>query len=47
MASFRNMLVNRYESVDDELVFSIFNKRLDDFDVFARLVAKWVERQKE
>jgi uncharacterized protein YutE (UPF0331/DUF86 family) len=47
MASFRNMLVHRYESIDDNLVFSIFKKRLDDFELYARLVIKWVERQKE
>jgi uncharacterized protein YutE (UPF0331/DUF86 family) len=35
MASFRNMLVHRYESIDDELVFNIFKKRLDDFELFA------------
>lgn len=27
MASFRNMLVHRYETIDDELVFGIFKKR--------------------
>jgi uncharacterized protein YutE (UPF0331/DUF86 family) len=47
MASFRNMLVHRYETVDDELVFAIFKKRLDDFDLFIRLVVNWVESQKE
>ena len=47
MASFRNMLVHRYESIDDEFVFSIFKKRLDDFDLFCRLVVNWVENQKE
>lgn len=47
MASFRNMLVHRYESIDDELVFNIFKKRLDDFALFAKLVVKWVEMQKE
>ncbi len=28
MASFRNMLVHHYESVDDEVVFGIFKNRL-------------------
>ena len=41
MASFRNMLVHRYESMDDELVFGIFNKHLRDFDLFVRLVTDW------
>jgi len=42
MASFRNMLVHRYESIDDELVFGIFKKHLDDFDLFIGLVSDWV-----
>ena len=42
MASFRNMLVHRYENIDDELVFGIFNKHLCDFDLFIRLVTDWV-----
>jgi uncharacterized protein YutE (UPF0331/DUF86 family) len=47
MASFRNMLVHRYETIDEELVFGLFKKRLDDFELFVRIVANWVERQKE
>jgi uncharacterized protein YutE (UPF0331/DUF86 family) len=41
MASFRNMLVHRYETIDEELVFSIFNKHLGDFDRFIGLVTDW------
>ncbi|SPF46969.1 putative toxin-antitoxin system, antitoxin component [Syntrophobacter sp. SbD1] len=41
MASFRNMLVHRYEAIDDELVFGIFIKHLGDFDLFIRLVTDW------
>jgi len=47
MASFRNMLVHRYETIDDELVFGMFKKRLDDFELFITLVINWVEGQKE
>ena len=47
MASFRNMLVHRYETVDDELVFGIFKKRLDDFELFSKLVVNWMESQNE
>lgn len=42
MASFRNMLVHRYESIDDALVFGIFSRHLGDFDLFAKLVADWI-----
>lgn len=45
MASFRNLLVHRYENVDDELVFGIFKKRLKDFDLFIGLVTEWVRKQ--
>jgi len=46
MASFRNMLVHRYETIDDELVFGIFKERLDDFELFITLLVNWVESQK-
>jgi uncharacterized protein YutE (UPF0331/DUF86 family) len=43
MASYRNMLVHRYESIEDEVVFGIFKKRLGDFDLFIGLVGDWVK----
>lgn len=46
MASFRNMLVHRYERIDDELVFGIFKKRLDDFDTFIGLLMEWLKHQR-
>ncbi len=42
MASFRNLLVHRYENVEDELVFGIFKKHLADFELFIDLVAGWM-----
>ena len=42
MASFRNMLVHRYEKTDDEVIFGIFQKRLDDFDLFAGMITDWI-----
>jgi len=45
MASFRNLLVHRYENVDDEIVFRIFKKRLSDFDLFIELVSKWAKNR--
>jgi len=46
MESFRNMLVHRYETIDDELVFGIFKERLDDFELLITVVVNWVESQK-
>jgi len=38
------MLVHRYENIDDELVFGIFKKRLEDFDLFMMLIMDWAGR---
>ncbi len=43
MASFRNMLVHRYESIEDELVFGIFKRHLGDFDLFIALLTRWAD----
>jgi uncharacterized protein YutE (UPF0331/DUF86 family) len=45
MASFRNILVHRYEKIDDEIVFGVFKKRLVDFDLFGSLIKEWAEEQ--
>lgn len=45
MASFRNMLVHRYEKIDDKLVFGIFRKRLCDFELFISLVNQWASER--
>lgn len=42
MASFRNLLVHYYEKVDDEVVFGIFKKNLDDFDLFASRIIEYL-----
>ncbi len=47
MASFRNMLVHRYESINDELVFGIFKKRLADFDLYRTLITDLVGQEKD
>ena len=41
MASFRNILVHRYNTIEDEVVFGIFRNRLDDFRLFADLIREW------
>lgn len=43
MASFRNMLVHRYERIEDEVVFGIFKKRLSDFYYFIDVIKSWLE----
>lgn len=45
MASFRNMLVHRYEKTDNEVIFGIFRKRLNDFELFIGLIMDWIKGQ--
>jgi uncharacterized protein YutE (UPF0331/DUF86 family) len=45
MASFRNMLVHRYDKIEDEIVFGIFQKRLQDFTSFITFIKDWVNNQ--
>ena len=45
MVSFRNLLVHRYEKIDDATVFGLFKNRLDGFDRFFGLIKNWVETQ--
>jgi len=47
MASFRNMLVHHYESVENEVVFGIFKNRLGDFDLFRRFVLEYLKKVKK
>ena len=46
MASFRNMLVHRYDKIDDEVVFGIFQEKLGEFDLFANLVKDWLNNHR-
>jgi len=44
MASFRNLLVQYYERVDDEVVYGIFKKDLSDFDFFVKRIVEYLQR---
>ena len=46
MASFRNILVHRYEKIDDDIVFGVFKKRLSDFQTFLSLIKDWLYNNK-
>lgn len=41
---FRNILVHDYLKIDYEIVAEKINKNLDDFDIFARQVAEYVQK---
>ena len=45
MAAFRNILVHRYNKIEDEVVFGIFRNRLDDFRLFVDILREWRKRQ--
>ncbi len=47
MASFRNMLVHHYESVENEVVFGIFKNRLGDFDLFRGFILDYLKKVKK
>jgi len=40
MRGFRNILVHKYGTVDDELVFEMLSERLDDFEKFKEEVLR-------
>jgi uncharacterized protein YutE (UPF0331/DUF86 family) len=46
MASFRNMLVHHYESIEDETVFGIFKNKFGDFDLFRDFILEYVKNMK-
>ena len=45
MAAFRNILVHRYNKIEDEVVFGIFRNRLGDFRLFADILREWRKGQ--
>ena len=46
MSKFRNRLVHLYWEIDDEIVFEILQKRLDDFKTFLTNIAVFLELDK-
>lgn len=44
MASFRNLIVHDYGKIDDEIVFGILKRRLEDFREYARMIAAYLCR---
>lgn len=44
MAAFRNLIVHYYERIDDEVVFGIFQRNLNDFDLFASEIAEFLSK---
>lgn len=45
MARFRNLIVHDYARIDNQVVFAILKKRLDDFDQYARAILVYLESQ--
>ena len=45
MARFRNLIVHDYARIDNQVVFAILKKRLDDFDQYVRAILVYLESQ--
>jgi uncharacterized protein YutE (UPF0331/DUF86 family) len=44
MASFQNLIVHYYERLDNALVFGVFKRNLEDFEVFVERIREYLER---
>ncbi len=44
MAAFRNLIVHYYERIDDEVVFGIFKKNLNDFELFITEIVQFIQK---
>ena len=44
MAAFRNLIVHYYERVDDAVVFGVFKRNLDDFDLFTERIIGYLKK---
>lgn len=44
MVGFRNVIVHNYADVNDEIVFQIKKKRLEDIDSFAKAILAYIEK---
>jgi uncharacterized protein YutE (UPF0331/DUF86 family) len=45
MAAFRNLIVHYYERIDDEVIFGIFKRDLEDFETFVSEIAQFVQEK--
>ncbi len=46
-AKFRNILVHMYAEIDVEMVYEILQNNLEDFDEFARHIARYIEKEEK
>lgn len=46
MAAFRNLLVHHYENVDEEIVFGIFKKDIEDANIFVERILDFLKADK-
>lgn len=42
MAAFRNLFVHYYERIDDAIVYGVFKRNLDDFDLFVENIVDYL-----
>ncbi len=46
MKGFRNILLNRYATTDDEIAYTIIKENLDDFYKFMTVIEEFIEKRK-
>ncbi len=46
-AKFRNILVHMYAEIDVEMVYEILQNNFEDFDEFARHIARYIEKEEK
>ena len=47
MIAFRNLLVHYYERIDDEIVYGVFTRHLEDFDTFTKHIVSYLQKERE
>jgi uncharacterized protein YutE (UPF0331/DUF86 family) len=47
IAGFRNLLVHEYAKIDMRRVYNYLQKDMDDFDLFARAIGKYLKRKRK
>ncbi|WP_291688666.1 DUF86 domain-containing protein [Bradyrhizobium sp.] len=45
MASFRNLIVHYYERIDDAIVYGVFKRNLEDFDIFVEKILDYLKER--
>lgn len=45
MPKFRNVIVHHYAGVDTKIVYRSMKEEVDDFELFAKYIYEWLDKQ--